>query len=136
MAIKDKSYGVVLVHKGDTDRFLILRQVDGHWSFPKGHKEGEENGIDAAKRELLEEAGVSDADFADLPPLYEQYTFSDSRGITYDKTVKYFIAFAKDDIVKIQESEISEYKWATYEEALDTFNFPGVKDVLKNVNEY
>lgn len=135
MNIIDKSYGVIPVLRGDENRFLLLKQIDGHWSFPKGHLENNETSKEAALRELHEEAGIIDVEFLDIPTLYEHYTFSRDEN-TYDKTVEYFIAFVNNDSVSIQAEEVLEYKWATYEESLETFTFPAVKEVLNKAQEY
>ncbi len=137
MSIKDKSYGVILVlrRNKDEDKFLILHQTEGHWGFPKGHLEVGENPYEAALRELKEEAGISDIKLADLPSLIEKYSF-EKNGNHYDKVVEYFIAFTKNDEVTIQESEIQNYKWATYEEALDTLTFNEAKEFLKIAKKY
>ena len=50
--------------------------------------------------------------------------------------VDYFIGFTKNKNVKIEENEIHQYKWATYEEALSTFQYESRKEVLKKALEY
>ena len=132
--IIDKSYGVILIHKTNK-RFLLLQQIDGHWSFPKGHLEGNEAPKDAALRELKEESGITEIEFVDNTDLYEHYTFTKHEK-QYDKTVQYFIAFTDTDVVSIQEEEVIAYKWATYEEAMNTFTFKAVLEVLKQAKEY
>ena len=57
-------------------------------------------------------------------------------GEKYDKTVELFIAFTKEDKVVMQESEICEYKWATFQEALDTLSFEETKNVLRKAQKY
>lgn len=48
--------GVVLDRSG---RVLILQHASGHWVFPKGHVEFGETQLQAALREVAEEAGVT-----------------------------------------------------------------------------
>jgi len=133
MNLKEKSCGVILVLRNDNeDKFLILQQTQGNWSFPKGHIDGDETPIECAIRELSEEAGITDVEFAELPSI-EEYYVVDKAGQKYDKTVELFIAFAKNDKVIIQESEIINYKWVTYQEAINLFNFP---QVLKTAQKY
>ncbi|MBI3405290.1 MAG: NUDIX domain-containing protein, partial [Acidobacteria bacterium] len=38
--------------------FLLVRTMDGLWTFPKGHIEPEQTALDAAEMEAYEEAGV------------------------------------------------------------------------------
>ncbi|HEY5588995.1 MAG TPA: NUDIX domain-containing protein, partial [Candidatus Paceibacterota bacterium] len=137
MDINDKSYGVILVlrRNKDEDKFLIIQHVKGHWGFPKGHLESGEKAQEAALRELKEETGIADIKLAELPSLAEKYSFEEN-GNHYDKTVEYFIAFTENDEVTIQESEIQNYKWATYKEALDTLTFLEAREVLKVAEKY
>lgn len=129
---RDKAYGVILVlRENGEDRFLILKQKPhGHWSFPKGHGEAEETPKESAIRELKEEAGITDVEFLEVPTIKYGYPIDEGNNDIYHKTTELFIAFAKNDKVIPQEIEISEYKWATYDEAMQTFTFKGTKNVL------
>jgi diadenosine hexaphosphate hydrolase (ATP-forming) len=44
---------------GPDGRTLLLQHVSGHWVFPKGHVEAGETQLQAALREIAEEAGVT-----------------------------------------------------------------------------
>src|SRR5580700_5439311 len=101
MEIEDTAYGVIVVHRTDTDRFLLLQQIAGHWSFPKGHKEGNESDKEAALRELAEESGIKDITLLDAPLISDSYSFT-MDGTLWNKTVWYFVGFVADDTVKIQ----------------------------------
>jgi len=49
----------------------------------------------------------------------------------------YFVGFVKNKNIKIEESEIKDYKWADFKEAINTFTFYETrKDVLKKAIEY
>ena len=134
---KDKAYGVILVLRKDIeeDRFLILHQTHGHWGFPKGHGEKGETPLESAIRELQEETGITNIEFTDIPNIVDKYSF-ELGGKYYNKTVEYFFAFTKDDKVIIQESEIQNYKWATYQEAMETFNYEETRKVLETAQKY
>ena len=134
---QDKSYGIILVYRENDkeDEFLILQQLQGHWSFPKGHAEEVETPVETAKRELAEETGILDIELAELQSIKDSYV-ADLEGKKWDKTVEYFIAFAKNKDIFIQESEIKNYKWATFNEAIDTLNFDGTKNVLRTAQKY
>jgi 8-oxo-dGTP pyrophosphatase MutT (NUDIX family) len=132
MIIEDKSYGVIVVFE---NKFLILRQAIGHWGFPKGHIEKGETEKEGALRELKEEAGTTECILTDLPPISEEYTFQQD-GEKYHKIVQYFIGSVKDDKVTIQQEEITDYKWATYEEALKILTYDNTKEVIKKAKEH
>jgi len=137
MNAKEKSCGVILILRkdDDEDRFLVLHQTDGHWSFPKGGIEEGEIPRESAIRELKEEARITEVEFAELPNIINAYTF-ERNGKKYDKTVELFIAFAKNDKIVIQESEVTDYKWATYGEAIDLLSFESTKKVLETAQKY
>lgn len=130
---EDKSYGVVAVHD---NRFLILRQNRGHWGFPKGHKEGNETDEESALRELEEESGIRDCVLLNLPPVSEEYNLVDEDKSDWHKTVKYFIGEVKNSEVAIEKDEIMDYKWATFDEAMETLTYQNTKEVLKKAHEY
>ena len=120
----DKSYGIIAVlrHERKEDRFLILRQVKGHWSFPKGHGERNETPLESALRELSEETGITDIQILDLPTISDTYVYEkDVQKVK--KLNEYFIGIIKNDYVTTQEEEISEYIFATEAEAIATFTY-------------
>ncbi|MDD3662983.1 MAG: NUDIX domain-containing protein [Candidatus Pacebacteria bacterium] len=133
--ILDESYGVIVILKGEEDKFLLLKQTNGHWSFPKGHKEGEESDIDTAFRELEEEAGISAVELIKDKNFVHSYEYL-AEGNNIHKTNKYFIGFVKDDKVLIQEKEITDHKWVTYKEALETFTYENQKEFISEVKKF
>lgn len=139
--MKDQqAYGVVIVIREEEYKFLILYQDSqfNNWSFPKGKmEEWEIDPVQVAKRELKEETGITDFEVLDFPLIEEKYVLEKGDKV-FDRTNKYFLGIVKDKSVKIQEGEILEYKWATYEEAWDTFDFQkdARRGVLKQAKEY
>ncbi len=56
---KNHSVGIILFHRFPRKiMYLLLKQHQGHWGFPKGHIEKGERLIDTAVRELREETGI------------------------------------------------------------------------------
>ena len=51
----ETSCGFILVNY---DSVLLLQYPQGHWSYPKGHVEGDEDHYQTARRELQEETGI------------------------------------------------------------------------------
>ena len=56
MMLHEKSCGAIVYRKyhGNTEILLIKHINSGHWSFPKGHVEGDETEEETAKREIME----------------------------------------------------------------------------------
>src|SRR5690606_14434222 len=56
---KENSCGVIIYRdRLDTQYLVVKSKANGHWGFPKGHIEGTETEIDAARREVKEETGL------------------------------------------------------------------------------
>ena len=93
--------GIVPFHFGINDtRILILQGISGKWGFPKGQKEPNENLKQTAIRELEEETSIS-ISIEDLK----------SQSFKFGNYIFWFVKFNNLENVKIQESEIMEYKW-------------------------
>jgi 8-oxo-dGTP pyrophosphatase MutT (NUDIX family) len=62
--------GVVLNREG---KVLVVSQNGNSWSLPKGHIDPGENALEAAKREIYEESGVSKLKMVRELGSYERY---------------------------------------------------------------
>ena len=62
--------GVVLNAKGEV---LVVNQNNNSWSLPKGHIDPGEAPLEAARREIEEESGVSRLEFVRELGTYERY---------------------------------------------------------------
>lgn len=139
--VNQTAFGIVTVYKEDNIyKFLILLQDKNYqnWSCPKGKsEEGETVPIDIAMRELKEETGITEIDILDYPLIDEHYDF-EIDGKHVDRVTKYFVGIVKSKKVIPREGEIIDYKWATYEEAMDTFVFKREdrQGVLKKAKEF
>ncbi len=121
----EKSCGAVIVKGGDAPKFLLVRQNDGHWGFPKGHVEGPETEIETATREIREETGLEvsiDSRFRSVD------TYSPKQGVSKD--VVYFLANPVSGSPTPQLSEISTVRWCTFTEAQELFNFESNRNIL------
>jgi len=135
--MKDESFGAIIIFiKNNKILFLIVQhKVAGHWSFPKGHKEGRESDLEAAKREVEEEVGIKDFQLIDDIYFIEKYTIkSKKEGI--EKTVKYYLAKTKSQNIILQEEEIKDAKWLEFEDAYNLLSFKEAKNLLEKVKEY
>ncbi|MDQ3193845.1 MAG: NUDIX domain-containing protein [Bacteroidota bacterium] len=134
--IKDKSIGVILFNKFPRSlKYLILKHRKGHWSFAKGHMESGETPFETAKRELYEEAGITQIEFVSKKILVkESYNFVNKNKVKVCKSVSYFIAGSKTKTVKIDKQEIISYKWCTVKAADKIITFSESKKLLKKAD--
>jgi 8-oxo-dGTP pyrophosphatase MutT (NUDIX family) len=118
--VNDKSIGIIVfLFKNNEIEFLLIKHEAGHWAFPKGHPDKGETPMQTAKRELFEETGVVNITLlSDKILLKDKYFFSGKNRELIKKVVDYYIAETEDEKVKIDEDEITDYRWCTYEEAL------------------
>jgi 8-oxo-dGTP pyrophosphatase MutT (NUDIX family) len=139
--VNQTAFGVVTAIKEDGEyKFLILLQSIKfeNWSCPKGKsEEGETVPLDIAMRELKEETGITEIEILDCPLIDENYDF-EKDGKFIVRVTQYFVGIVKDKKVTPQEGEILDYKWATYEEAMETFVFKKEdrQGVLRKAKEY
>lgn len=136
----DISYGIIPFYKeADGWRVLVIHQYgsqgDVYWGFPKGHRESDEQGIDAAVRELREEAGVREVNVDGTREFTQTYSFTED-GTRILKTVTYFIGYVSDKSLKIQVTEIADATWCTFEEVREKLTYESTRDVFDEVVRY
>lgn len=137
MLPKEQCYGFIVVLKGEHNMFLILERIErnGDWTFPKGHMEVGETPKETALRELEEETGIKEIEIFDLPLIHEEYEIVNN-GERKQKMNDYFLGYVKDDFVTIEKEEIQSYKWVSYEDAIDSFEYERRKEVLRKAKKY
>lgn len=123
---KEKSCGCIIIK--DKKVLLVYEKNRNFWGFPKGHMEDGETEIETALREVKEEVGL-DVEIDKK----RRYTLNYVIGNEIDKTTVLYIAKAKDGKIIMQESEIENIKWCSFEEALNMLTFDDWKDMFKKV---
>lgn len=110
MKTEHSAGGVILQKTTNTWQVLLIKDMSGKWTFPKGKIEKGETIEEAAIREICEETGISHLDYkAPLPSIF--YTFK-RKGIV-QKTVDYmiFLSTSSQKIILQKEEGISDAKW-------------------------
>jgi len=130
---KVKSCGAVVYRKlGSEVEFRAVKsKVNGHWGFPKGQMEKGESEEETAKREVLEETGLSIILLDGFRTRIE-YILSESRF----KEVIFFIGRTSEQFVNIQQEEIHEFKWLKYNNMLELLTFGNSKEILTETKEF
>lgn len=140
MTKRDYSYGVIpAIKTANGFEYLLIHQALGHWTFPKGHKNEWESDLEAAKRELWEESGVTEIDIIPNVEFKVHYELpGNEQGFT-DKEVKFFLGIAKEKVANVPEDfshEILDAKWCTVAEADALFSKPEWKSALSDADAY
>ena len=128
-------------HKDDKWEYLLLKRVEdrgGFWQGVTGAPEKKEKILEAAKRELLEETGfIAEIIFK------VDYTYmidvKDVKGSMYapdiDEIPEYvFMARVHEDSIPVIDPiEHTEWKWCTFEEAIELLRWIENKKALEVV---
>ena len=125
--LHEKSCGAIVYRKshGNTEILLIKHINSGHWSFPKGHVEGNETEVETAIREIKEETAI---DVMIDPTFRETVSYYPKRDTL--KTVVYFIGKAKNYDYIPQEEEISEIRWVDIGYASNILTYENDKNIV------
>ena len=116
--------GVVVRKFREHHQVLLIKDMNNNWTFPKGIIENNEEAGEAAKREIMEETGLSSVTLiAHLSPIHYIYR----RNGLIQKTVYYFL-FRTTSIRKTltpQRAEgISDARWMTLNSAVSKVGYP------------
>jgi len=146
---REKSAGAVIFRReGGNIYYLLLHYESGHWDFPKGHIESEEEIRETVLREVKEETGLEDIKF--IPEFEEkiQYFFrrsynqktkpnkrSSTRLPLIFKRVFFYLTETKNKDIRISH-EHSDFKWLLYEEALKKTTYKNTKDILRKAHQF
>ena len=108
--------------------FLLLHYFTGHWDFPKGNKEGEENHVETTRREIKEETGITDITFIDGFEKEISYKYRRQSELISKKVIYLLARTISKDVVL--SSEHSAFVWEPYENALKTLTYKNSKEIL------
>jgi 8-oxo-dGTP pyrophosphatase MutT (NUDIX family) len=108
--------GIVVNARGE---FLVVSQHGTSWSLPKGHVEEGENLLDAARREIYEESGVTRLVLVRALGSYERQRISLAGGDDPSelKRIHMFLFTTDEETLRPVDPENPEARWAGRREA-------------------
>jgi len=127
--IDQRSSGFILFKDNGERKYLLLNHGKDYWNFPKGKLESGEDHMDAAKRELNEEAGIENIQIIEGFEDSFEYSFHVQEGLI-KKVVKMYLAKYLDGDIKLSH-EHEGFKWFDFENAMKTLKFSNIKKSLK-----
>ncbi|WP_034439978.1 bis(5'-nucleosyl)-tetraphosphatase [Clostridium ihumii] len=127
------SGAVVFTRKENDVYFVIVKSLEGHYGFPKGHIEGMETEKETALREIYEEIGIR-PQIIDGFRTMDEYIIPNKEEII--KEVIYFVAEYDNQQICYQEEELDGAYLIKYEDAMEVLNFDSSKRILSEAKDF
>lgn len=126
--------GVVV---GPEGKIVIVEQMGNSWSFPKGGIEQGETPLAAARREVCEEAGITELEYqADLGSYRRLGIGKDGTGEDTSRPPNkriFFLFHTSQQILAHDGEETTDARFVTIDEALALLTHPKDKVFLQSV---
>jgi 8-oxo-dGTP pyrophosphatase MutT (NUDIX family) len=121
--------GIVFRHGEKGVEILLIQDAKDRWTIPKGHIEEGETAQQTARREIGEEAGLSQVDILGwLGKIHFRYRRIDKLVLM---TTQIYLVRAKGDTNDIQKEEwMNGIKWFTFGDALDAIEYEDIGKLM------
>ena len=125
--IREFSAGGVVVRRFRGRPFVaVVRVRDDVLALPKGHPDGDESSVEAARREVREEAGVEAEAVEKLGDVRYWYWRDGERVL---KIVSFFLFRWRSGSVRNHDREVEEARWIPLEEAPERLRYKGEREM-------
>jgi ADP-ribose pyrophosphatase YjhB (NUDIX family) len=124
--------GVVVNKQGDV---LVVNQNGTTWSLPKGHVHDGEDPKQAAAREIMEEAGITELQMLGQLGSYGRYKLGKTTGEDRQewKVLVFFLFKTKQHELKPQDPSHPHARWVHPDEVEDLLTHPKDKAFYKSI---
>ena len=113
--------------------YLLLKRLPekgGFWQPITGGLEEGETKIEALRREVREETGIKNI----IRIIEDVHSFEFSDPSPY-KEYAYGVEVSPTETIILDKKEHSEFRWCSFQEALDLMKWKGNKEALKKLNK-
>ena len=115
---------------------LVVNQKGDSWSLPKGHIDAGETELEAAKREIYEESGITQLELVKKFEPYSRYRIGKG-GIGDDKSeMKKIIIFlfkTMENALSPIDPENPEARWVSKEQVAELLTHPKDKEFFTSI---
>jgi len=127
--------GVILNPRGEV---VVVSQQGDSWSLPKGHVDLGESALEAAKREVAEESGITELQFVRKLGSYERYRIG--KGGTGEDTselkeIHMFLFTTDEDTLAPVDPGNPEAQWVPIHEVANLLTHPKDRDFFDSIRD-
>jgi len=127
--------GIIFIREKGKVKYLLIKHKEaggGHWHFPKGHVEKGETEEETARREIMEEVGLT-VNFVN--GFKETISYINHMNNS-NKTVVFFLCEATSKEVKYIFDEVEKHLWLDYKKALKKLTIENAINLLKKAHSF
>ena len=130
----EKSCGAILYTRDNGNiEYLVIQNIGGIFGFPKGHMEENETDMETAIREIYEEVGII-PNFINGFREIDEHPLPDKKSVM--KQIVYFLAEYSNQTVTYQKDELIGAERMSFEDAIASLQFDGIKKILTKANKF
>jgi 8-oxo-dGTP pyrophosphatase MutT (NUDIX family) len=128
--VREPTAGGIVFRRGENGvEILLIQDAKDRWTIPKGHIEEGETAQQTARREIGEEAGLSQVDILGwLGKIHFRYRRIDKLVLM---TTQIYLVRAKGDTNDIKKEEwMNGIKWFSFQDALDALEYEDIGKLM------
>ncbi len=129
-SVAELAAGAVVRRRSDGRVLLLHERTEARWCFPKGHVDAGETLVEAARREIAEEAGLTDLAFGPEVAEVAYRFFQPDHDRNVFKTNVFLLADTGQETLTL-EPFFDDGRWVTLDEAAALVQRPTDRTVVE-----